>query len=642
VTGSQPYRSRLVGRALVAIVLVGLVVVAGAFLVDAGDRQPDPVSFDRTISFDLPEADHQALQARNLSVPEVQVFYSQYPYVVGYEGVERAVDVMGGPAHTQQYGHPLTIYVSDYADTGVAVTDDGYLDAESDPGWVSADAAWFVVDSDARTTVGETIVPFGSEDAARSFADRHGGAVTRWSSVESRDVDLSDAAAVRATVPEQREHADDRVANVTPYLDRPVSTVVGEDTQTVQAAVDAAPPGTTVLVPPGTYEEQVTVDRPVTLRGEGARLHGDGNGTVVTVTHDAAALSNLTLTGIGESTRDENASTSGEWDEQVEVAYGHSDAGVHVVDAAGVYVHDVTVETPTSGVVFRDAPDGVVDGLDLEGTEEPFEGFMGVLSIRSALVVQNSRFDGGRDGVYLHRAQGTVVRNNTFLENRFGVHLMYTSGTLVDGNVARGQSSAGIVIMTAPARNAVVDNDIRYATEGIVPTGSRSYIAGNVLAYNENGLMTGTTQSVYERNVLYGNELGARTGSTIPSNVVRENDFVANDEHASAGMGPLRVWTDGGTGNYWEGAQGYMTETILEGYSPTDPVERRFHRTDGAVTLAASPAARALAEIRATSPGLRRGNVVDTAPLADPVSPGVIADLRENPPERPVGGGSDD
>jgi len=111
-------------------------------------------------------------------------------------------------------------------------------------------------------------------------------------------------------------------------------------------------------------------------------------------------------------------------------------------------------------------------------------------------------------------------------------------------------------------------------------------------------------------------------------------------------MAPLRVWTDGGTGNYWDGGHGYLTETVLaSGYSPTDPTEGRLHRTNGAVTLAASPAATALAEIRTTSPGLRKGHVADTAPLADPVSPDVIAELRAVPPDtaaRAPGGETDD
>ena len=643
MTGSQLYRSRFVRHVLVVAVLVALVAVAGAFLVDASDRQPDPVSFEQTIGFDLPGEDRRALEERGLSVPRVQVFYSQYPYVVGYEGVERAVDVMGRPAHTQQFGYPLTIYVSDYTGTGVEVTGDGYLDTDRNPGWVGADEAWFVLGSEAQTTVSETIVPFADEAGAQSFAERYGGTVVRWSAVKDADIELSGAAAVRETVPDKQAYADNRVANVTSRLDREVSVVVGENVSTIQAAIDTAEPETTVLVPPGTYDENVTVDRPVTLRGDGATLRGDGNGTVVEVTHGGAALTGLSITGIGNGTRREDANTTGDWDESLEAAYGYSDAGVRVTDAAGVYVHNMTIETPASGVVYMDAPDGVVDGLTVNGTAEPRDGFMGVLSIRSRLVVQESRFDGGRDGVYLHRAPGSVIRNSTFLGNRFGVHFMYTSNSLIAGNVAREQTSAGITIMTSPARNAVVNNDVRYADEGIIPIGSRSYIAGNVVAYNDNGLMTGTTQSLYERNVIYGNDLGVRSGSTLPSNVIRENDFVANDRHARAGMGPLRVWTDGATGNYWGGAGGYLTETVLaSGYSPTDPTEGRFHRTDGTITLAASPAATALAEIRATSPGLRRGNIVDTAPLAEPVSPGVLADLREGSPDERAGGESDD
>jgi nitrous oxidase accessory protein NosD len=196
--------------------------------------------------------------------------------------------------------------------------------------------------------------------------------------------------------------------------------------------------------------------------------------------------------------------------------------------------------------------------------------------------------------------------------------------------------------MTNPTRNAVVDNDVRYSA-GIAVVGSRSYVADNIIAHNTRGLLAGTTQSLYEDNVVYGNELGIRSGATIPSNTIRENDFVANERHAKAGVGPLRVWTDGSTGNYWEGAHGGRARLASGGsYSPTNPLERQFHQTDGAVTLASSPAATALAQIRTTSAGLRKGEIVDTAPLADPASPDVVAQLRENDPSTPAGDSDDE
>ena len=46
--------------------------------------------------------------------------------------------------------------------------------------------------------------------------------------------------------------------------------IVKQATQTIQQAIDAAPPGDLVLVPPGTYEEAVVMRKPVRLQGWGA------------------------------------------------------------------------------------------------------------------------------------------------------------------------------------------------------------------------------------------------------------------------------------------------------------------------------------------------------------------------------------
>ena len=638
MTDRSLYSDVDVRRALVAAVLVLLVVFVGAFVLDAETDRPDPVAFSDTTTLGIPDEDRLALRERGLSVPEVQVFYSQYIYVVGYEGVERAIETLQEPAHEQQFGQPLTIYVTDYSGTDIEVTAEGYLDVTGQPGWVSADEARYVVGSDARTPVSETVVPFGAESDAQAFAETHGGSVESWSSVRAHDFDLDDATAVRENVPELHNRGDERLAAVQPLLDRDVSVVVGADEPTVQDAIDSAPADSTVLVPDGTYDEHVEIHRPITLRGENATLRGDGNGTVLEITHDDAAVTGMNITGIGEETRgepetEEDHGAGDDWESAVETGYGYSDAGIWVVGAEGVYVHDVRIETPASGVLYRDAPEGVVEGLTIEGTDVPMDGFMGVLSIRSPVVVENSTFDGGRDGIYLHRADESVIRNSTFVDNRFGVHFMYTSDSLIADNVARGQTSAGITIMTNPARNAVVGNDVQEAVDGIIPGGSRSYIADNVVAHNDRGMMGGTSQSVYEGNVIYGNNLGMRSGSILPSNVIRENDFVDNEEHASAGIGPLRVWTDKGAGNYWDGAYGdAVGDTLDRSYSPTDPVEKRFHRTDGSRTLGESPAAKALAEVRATSPGLRRGSIVDTAPLAEPANPDVLDALSGEEP----------
>ncbi len=596
----------------------------GAFVVGADTTDPDPVPFGETTQMGIAAEERQVLEERGLSIPRAQVFYSQYQYVVGYEGIESAVDMLQQPAHTQQFGYPVVVYVEAFAGSP-ALTEQGYLAADTDPEWTDAAEVFFVVGSDARTPTGETAVPFVTESAAESFVDDHGGEVLRWESLRRYSFDIDGPSAVRDRVADQREDADERVANSRERAERAVSVVVGESS--LQDAIEAAPPGSTVRLPEGTYAggETVVVDKPLTLRGENATIQGDGNGSVIRVEADNVAIVGLEVTGVGTQTRGEDQQSDDDsWDSAVDNSYGRGDAGIVAADVSGTYIGNVTIETPTSGIILRDAPDSVVEGVAVSGPDEWQDGFMSISAIRSPVVVQHSTFDGNRDGIYLHRSHGSVVRQNTFRDNRFGVHFMFTSDSLVADNVARGQEAAGITIMTSPTRNAVVGNDVRNAETGIIPGGSRSYIAGNVVANNERGMTTGSTQSLYERNVIYGNDLGIRTGTIRPSNRVVRNDFVGNERHVRSGVGPLRIWTHDGVGNYWEGA-GHRGGT--RSYAPTDGIDRQLHRVDGAVTLAASPARRALNAVRDTTPGMRSGEVVDGAPLSDPANPERLAEL---------------
>lgn len=623
------YRGRELSVAL--LLLAGLVgaISAGVFVADVDDATPSPEPFDSVTTLGLSQEDERDATQQEVSIPRVEVFYSQYEYVVGYYGVEQAVDTLNQPEHDQQFGYPLAVYVSNYAHTTLELTDEGYLTPETSVGWTDASEAHFVVGSEARTPAGETVVPFSTRSAAVEFAEEYGGEIVGWSELQRQPFDIDTAAVVRDRVDDQRAQADERVAAVRPLLERDPVRTVGED-ETVQAAVDAAPAGSTVEIPPGVYEETVRVDKPLTLRGEDATIRGDGEGNVVEVRADDVAIEGIHVDGVGTQTRDPDqvSGDDGDWDQNIELGYGHGDAGIHVVGASGVYVTDVSVETPANGVLLRDAPDSIVDGIAVDGSEEWADGFMGVMSMRSPAVVQNSTFDGGRDGVYLHRSHGTVIRDNAFYENRFGVHLMHTSDSVIADNTARRQELAGLTIMTDPTHNAIVGNDIRESEYGILPAGSRSYIADNLVTDNRYGITTSADQSLYEENVVYDNEVGLRTGSILASNRVVRNDIVGNDQHVEANVGPLRIWTFEGRGNYWDGAYGTASGGVLDrSYSPTDPVDGQLHRTEGALTLAESPAARGLSELRGTTPGLRSGSVVDTAPLAEPVNQDLLDEL---------------
>ena len=609
-----------------------LTTAVGAFAVDLGSARPDPVPYADTVKLGVTAEAERTAEQEGATIPRVEVFYSQYRYVVGYTGVAGAISALDEPGREQQFGYPLAVYASDYAGRSPRC-EGGTLTAATNPDWVSVTEAQFVVGSRATLAGTSVVVPFSDAGDAADFAEACGGRVVDWATLRADPPAVPSAAGVKSEVDDRRVRADRRVTEAATLLDRDVSTVVGRDAPTISAAVAAAPPNTTVVVPPGTYAERVTVEKPLTLRGDGATIDGGGEGTVIEVRADDVAVTGLTIRGVGNATRAANASASGDWDAPIQQGYGEGDAGVAAVNVSGTYVRNVSIHTPANGVLLRGTPGAVVDGLRVDGSEEWLDGFMGVMAMHESVVVQNSRVEGGRDGVYLHRAHGTVVRNNTFLDHRFGVHLMYTSETLIADNVARGQVGSGVVIMTRPTENAVVGNDVRHANGGIFAGGSRSYVARNVVVDTDRGLVTYATQSTFEHNVLYGNEVGFAASTVVPSNRVVANDFVGNDRHATAGPGPLRIYTEDGRGNYWEGAYdttlgGDGSPTLDRAYSPTDDLDRRLHRTDAAVTLSAAPTVRGLRAFRGTTPGFRKASIIDLAPLRRPANPDLLAQAR--------------
>jgi nitrous oxidase accessory protein NosD len=91
------------------------------------------------------------------------------------------------------------------------------------------------------------------------------------------------------------------------------------------------------------------------------------------------------------------------------------------------------------------------------------------------------------------------------------------------------------------------------------------------------------------------------------------------------------VYTHDGRGNYWSGAYdltGGTGPVLAQPYSPTDSVDRRLDQTGAAVVLRSAPSVRGLRALRGTTPGFRRGSIVDRAPLTAPANPETVERLR--------------
>mgnify|MGYP005846915779 CR=1 FL=1 len=635
----------------ISIVVVLVAVSGGLFAADFGSAAPEPVEFDETVAVGLTLEDELRLDDEDrpdarIELPRAQVFYSQYPYVVGYHGIDSFVSNQRDPTHERRFGFPNAVYVAEYGGTEIELNDEGIPVTSFAPDWIAAEEAVYVVDSDARTPSGDAVLPFETRGSAETFVDDHGGSIVGWDTVLDRPADVDDASGVRERVERHHGDADRAIDARVGAANRPVSVVVGEDEPTIEAAIDAAPPNTTVRVPGGTYEETVEIDRPVTLRGgdtgdDGTTsIVGDSNGTVVTIDADGAAIVGVSIEGVGGTTpgptvTDDHAhggvgsggshdhgDTDGDssWDADIDDDYAAGDAAIAVNTARDVFVSETTIDTDAAGVIFRDSPGFVVREATVLGSENYREGHMGIAAMRSSGVVEGSRFVGGLDGVYTHRADGITVRDNEMTDNRMGIHLMFTSGALLADNTIAGQETTGIYVMTGPERNAIVGNEVTDTRTGISFGGTDSYLADNEVTDNHVGLRIDGVASIVERNVIADNYGGVETWALLPTNRVTHNDFVGNGEHVLVSSGRLRVWTHDGEGNYWEGAIGTTDGTVIKRpYTPTDAVDGRLHRIDGTPTLAQAPALDALAGFQGAVPGMRADEVIDTAPRCEPV-----------------------
>jgi nitrous oxidase accessory protein NosD/nitrous oxide reductase accessory protein NosL len=577
-------------------------------------------------------------ETEGFHVPRAEVYFSQYRFVVGYYGVETAASELAAPETRAGFGEPLAVFVSDFSTVSPVLTTEGFLTTERGRaiGWTRAAEAVFVVGSGARAPSRELAVPFGDRRDAAAFRRAYGGRIVDWETLQRTAEDPLDRRRERfqRRLTAQEAWADGVVADARALLDRPVSVVVGTDAPTLAAAVAQAPPNTTIRLPPGTYRAtNLSVDRPITLAGAGADtvVRGDGTGTVLELRHPRTAVSSLRIAGVGSNgtqrrPHGENL-TRADWSRVVQFAYGHGDAGIVLHRANDSVVHDVTVDTPASGVIVRFSDRAAVLDSRVRGSDEPREGFMGVVLMQSQALVQGSTFVGGRDAVYTHRADGFVVRDNRMHGGRYGVHFMYTSRGLVANNTIR-DTRAGVIVMTRPVENVVVGNDVRDSGYGLLPVGGDSYYAHNTFAGNDHGLAVAGHRSVYEGNLVADNGVGIRAATLFPTNWVVGNDVVDNDRQVETGRGPLRTWSRGDEGNYWgdlpiPDADG--DGTLDRPYRPTGPVDGVLREEPAAWTVSRAPSAVALRAVGTDVSGLRSAGVVDRVPRATPANPDRLA-----------------
>jgi nitrous oxidase accessory protein len=394
---------------------------------------------------------------------------------------------------------------------------------------------------------------------------------------------------------------------------------VGPDSTypTIKEAVAAAEDGDEIRIRAGVYRENVTISKPLALRGDpGAVVDGGGRGTVVLVERGPSVVSGLVVRGSGDS-------------------FLYEDAAVKLVGATDCTVERNRIEDALFGILARTSPrarilDNHVVGKDLplprrgdgirvqDAADSRIEGNTIEDSRDLAIwqsdrcIVKRNRVRGGRYGLHYMYCDDNVFEDNVFEENHTGGAIMYSRRLELRGNRftgSRGPSAYGLLIKVADdvvaEGNWFLDNTI-----GIFLEDSPSSLRSSCTIRN---------------NVIGGNDVGLGLQPSVSRALFHGNAFVANRLQVQV-QGRTRsagnVWSHEGRGNYWSDYVGFDADDDGTGDTPYR-VEQFFdgltERWPGAELLRIGPAAEALEMAARAFPIVQpQALLTDEHPLLEP------------------------
>jgi nitrous oxidase accessory protein len=385
-----------------------------------------------------------------------------------------------------------------------------------------------------------------------------------------------------------------------------------EGLPTINRALEVAAPGDTIAVASGEYRENLIIDKPVILVGEGRpHIRGLGEGDVVRVMGDDVEMRGFSVSGSG-------------------VDMLVSDAGIKIYGARARIV-DNNLFDNLFGVYLRGCTEALVENNTVRGREEVDMGRRGAgvhFFDAHHNVVRANDIAYVRDGVYFDHADFNTVEDNTFSHLRYGVHYMYCEDNSFYRNIFR-DSVGGVAIMYTERvtfrENQILNNRKGYNAFGLLFKDAIDSVAErNVIVNSVNGIFMDSSHRIrLNHNLVAYNDVGVMLYASSLENSFGANDFVGNLATLHTVGRADADWTPDGVGNYYSDYSGYDVDGDGIGDTP-HRLQDAFEYLEGSRPLLRlflnSAAADALAAAEKSFPLVPSSDEEDTAPSMKPVS----------------------
>jgi nitrous oxidase accessory protein len=378
---------------------------------------------------------------------------------------------------------------------------------------------------------------------------------------------------------------------------------------TLAAAIAGASPGDVLMLKGGAYLGPVTIDRTLTLQGDGsAVIDGMGQGTVITVTGDDVVLTGLAITGSGKRSQE-------------------IDSGIKILKGADrTRIEGNRLTDNLHGIDVHGGLDTLVRGNVIEGRQnhrmnERGNGFYVWNS--PGTVIEGNTVRWGRDGIFSNASKKGTYRNNVFRDLRFAVHYMYTHDSEVSGNISIG-NHLGFAIMFSD-RVVVKDNlSLGDREHGVMLNfANGADVAGNLVR-------GGTKKCLFiynaHKNLIFQNRfegcgIGIHFTAGSERNLLTGNAFVGNQEQVKYVGTRFMEWSFEGRGNFWSDHPAFDLngDGIADGvFRPNDLMDHILWSQPAAALLTGSPAVQLVRWSQSSFPAIMPGGVTDSHPLMQP------------------------
>jgi nitrous oxidase accessory protein len=320
----------------------------------------------------------------------------------------------------------------------------------------------------------------------------------------------------------------------------------------LQRRLDAAPRGSTVVVPAGRYAGPIVIHGPLTVVApDGATIDGGGTGSVVTIDGADVQFRGFTVRNSGRDVTEEAAGIkvtgNGHLIEhnRVEDVY----FGVHLGDGARVAVRQNTI---VPGERHGARPGHGISAWHLRDSD-----------------ILGNRISHARDGIYLSFTERVSVTGNVVTSCRYGLHSMYSHDARFEDNEATSNLLGAALMMSdrlVLRRNRIARHREGAAAYGVLLKDIGELVAdGNVIVANRVGVYAETVptdpsrQALLAGNLVAGNDVGLALQSTaaltVTGNRIAEN--MTDVRPLGRVLSPGMRWTRDGRGNSWGRYRGF-------------------------------------------------------------------------------------